>query len=252
MKKIDIEKELNLLNVVDIISLDIKDSFTYQKEEDGIRCVGPFYIHGRYSTLNEVNSFHDVFEFDIFAAQEKLDGEEFHIEYIGYDYSLSDGTKLNLHFNVYGIYGDTQDMQEDTQKVEVFDLRGVEDNLDSMASFDNATSQIVDSQDFSSFESVDEISNNEVEEDLPIEENEPEEAHEEVLIEELFDDKDNVITSYSFVVVKAEDSYETIAHRYHVDPQLLRDVNHDKVLEAKQLIVLPYGSVSNQVQEQNS
>lgn len=240
MKKIDIEKELNLLNVVDIISLDIKENFTYQKEEDGIRCIGPFYIHGRYSTLNEVNSFHDVFEFDIFAAQEKLDGEEFRMEYSGYEYSLDDGTKINLHFNVYGIYDETLDDVKDTQKVEVFDLRDIEDNLDSMTSFESASTPNIDQQYFSSSKSVIEENNDVVEEALNDEVIKTAQTHEEVLSEELFDDKDNVITSYSFVVVKPEDSYESIASRYGVSADKLKEVNNDKELFAKQLIVLPY------------
>lgn len=264
MKKIDIEKELNLEDVVDIISLDMKDSFTYQKEEDGLRCVGPFYIHGRYSTINEVKSFHDVFEFDIFAAKEKLDGEPFVMQCIGYDYSLVNGVKLNLHFDVHGI---SEPEDETTSEVEMFDLRENETSTKSQRELHIPTlSELLNDEPSDAIypepiKELNEVLNDGAEPETqrePIVEAVEEESEKEInpedemdlsMMEELFDDKDNVITSYSFVVVKPEDSYESIARRYEVDPQQLREVNHDKALQAKQLIVLPYGSVASHSEE---
>ena len=57
MKQIEITKELNVEGVVDILSLDTNCQFEYKKEKDGIRCIGPFEMKGRYSTVNEVKEF---------------------------------------------------------------------------------------------------------------------------------------------------------------------------------------------------
>lgn len=58
-------------------------------------------------------------------------------------------------------------------------------------------------------------------------------------IEDLFDDADNVYTSCCLVVAKADDTYETIAGRYQVDVNELRNVNKNKGIEPKMLIMLP-------------
>lgn len=58
-------------------------------------------------------------------------------------------------------------------------------------------------------------------------------------IEDLFDDADNVYTSCCLVVAKGDDTYETIASRYQVDANELRNVNKNKGIEPKMLIMLP-------------
>ena len=192
MKQIEINKELDLKDVVEVISLNTRNAFQYEKEINGIRCKGPFYVEGRYSTQNEVNHFQDVFTFDIFASNEKLDGSEFKLVYTGYDYSINDTCLLTLHFDVHGIYAE-----------EI-----------------NTSNSIVE-------EGIEE----------PIEEKE-ENAF--AIVEELFDEKDSVVSSYSLIVVKRNDNYESIAERYRVDVNLLREVNQNKEISEKDVIVLPY------------
>ena len=88
MKTIDVEKALHLAGALDLKEVVMKDNFLYRQEQDGIRCLGPFYLRGRYTTLDGEKDFQDVFEFDVFAANEKLDGEEFKIAFDDYDYTL--------------------------------------------------------------------------------------------------------------------------------------------------------------------
>ena len=178
MKKIEIVKKLDLEDVVDILSLETQNQFSYKKERDGIRCTGPFYVKGRYSTINEVKNFKDVFEFDIFASNDKLDGNEFKIVYKDYTYTMDHFVYLNLYFDVYGVYE-----EQIENKVEDEELNGME---------------------------------------------------------ELFDEKDTVITSYSFVVVKRNDSYESIAERYNVKVDALKEINQNKAIVEKDLLVLPF------------
>lgn len=211
MKVIEIEKELYLDDVVDILTLDMKEDFLYRNEEDGIRCMGPFYIKGRYTTLNEVKDFQDVFEFDVFASNEKLDREPFKIAYEGYDYTLKNQVVLYLHFKVFGIKSEEEEQPivlEATALPEEEQEEDIEENYEPMTI------------------------------------NESEKENDKVtdlsMMEELFDDKDNVITSYSFVVVKKDDNYQSIARRYQVDEEALIEINNHKELHEKNLIVLPY------------
>lgn len=203
MKKIEIEKQLDLEEATDLLTLDSRNHFVYRKEEGGIRCVGPFYLQGTYSTLQEIKHFSDVFEFDIFASNEKLDHENFQLVYTGYDYTLKHGCVVTLYFDVHGIYGEKEKYEEDKESF----LEEVKESIEKNAE--------------------EYIEVNEEELDLS-------------MMEELFEEKDNVITSYSFVVVKPLDSYESIALRYEVDPLILREVNKDKTLQEKDLVILPY------------
>lgn len=203
MKKIEIEKQLDLGDAIDLLSLDCRNHFVYRKEVEGLRCVGPFYLHGTYSTLQDIKQFSDVFEFDIFASNEKLDNENFQLVYTGYDYTLKHGCLVTLFFDVHGIYG--EDTKEEIIETEVLETTEILE--------ENRSEEIVEE--------------NREELDLS-------------MMEELFEEKDTVISSYSFVVVKLNDTYESIAFRYEVDSQLLKEVNKEKILQEKDLIVLPY------------
>lgn len=239
MKTIDIEKVLDLQGAIDLLPVSMKDSFSYQKEKDGIRCVGPFFIRGRYTTLNEVRDFQDVFEFDVFAANEKLDGEEFKIVYDGYDFTLQNGVTITLHFTVYGI----KDEEEDNVfEVDLPDQEIASIIADSALVDDNEKKQVNTSQNHSVNDldtRMDTLIRND-KNDMDEEEQEEDKKIDLSMMEELFEEKDNVITSYSFVVVKKEDSYESIALRYKVDVEALKNVNGYKEIHEKSLIVLPY------------
>lgn len=178
MKTIDIEKTITLEGIMDIVSLDFSDSFEYVHEVGGIRCIGPFIMEGRYTTKNEVKQYKEVFEFDVFASNDKLSNETFNISFSDYDYEiLGDDIRLMFHFLVKGLIEEEQ----------------VEEERDI---------------DFS-------------------------------MMEELFDTSDSVSTSYSFVVIKEQDTYERIAERYQVNVNDLKELNKNKVLVTQSLLVLP-------------
>ena len=178
MKQIEINKQLNLIDCKAILSLTEHENFEYKTIDTGIRCVGPFIIEGEYRTNNGIEHFSEQFEFDIFASNDKLDGNEFKVVYKDYTYTMDHFVYLNLYFDVYGVYE-----EQIENKVEDEELNGME---------------------------------------------------------ELFDEKDTVITSYSFVVVKRNDSYESIAERYNVKVDALKEINQNKAIVEKDLLVLPF------------
>lgn len=231
MKTIDIEKVLDLQGAIDLLPITMKESFAYQKEDDGIRCVGPFFIRGRYTTINEVKDFQDVFEFDVFASNDKLDGEDFKIIYDGYDYSLEDGVTLTLHFSVYGIKDDKEESIFNADEMDAFE----EPTIDQRA-YSHKDIEVPMFNQAAKPHNVEEIEDNNVVEHA----SEDDQSVDLSMMEELFEEKDNVITSYSFVVVKQNDNYDSIAARYGVDVEALKGVNNNKEIHEKSLIVLPY------------
>lgn len=231
MKTIDIEKVLDLQGAIDLLPITMKESFAYQKEDDGIRCVGPFFIRGRYTTINEVKDFQDVFEFDVFASNDKLDGEDFKIIYDGYDYSLEDGVTLTLHFSVYGIKDDKEESIFNADEMDAFE----EPTIDH-GTYSHKDIEVPMFNQAAKPHNVEEIEDNNVVEHA----SEDDQSVDLSMMEELFEEKDNVITSYSFVVVKQNDNYDSIAARYGVDVEALKGVNNYKEIHEKSLIVLPY------------
>lgn len=231
MKTIDIEKVLDLQGAIDLLPITMKESFAYQKEDDGIRCVGPFFIRGRYTTINEVKDFQDVFEFDVFASNDKLDGEDFKIIYDGYDYSLEDGVTLTLHFSVYGIKDDKEESIFNADEIDAF-----EEPIIDQRAYSHKDIEVPMFNQAAKPHNVEEIEDNNVVEHA----SEDDQSVDLSMMEELFEEKDNVITSYSFVVVKQNDNYDSIAARYGVDVEALKGVNNNKEIHEKSLIVLPY------------
>ncbi len=360
MKTIEIEKHLELNDAIELLPLVMKDRFIYKKEEDGIRCMGPFFIKGRYTTSHEVKDFQDVFEFDIFAGKEKLDGTTFRLHYEGYDYAIQNGVTLYLHFSVQGVKEEacadsqvevvkTLDGKEEKVPTDTFHLPTHEDQsfthslnmgregvgtnykqdqiyyrkeehvpniqMEGVSSsyLDKLESTPIMMQNVSNPTSIPEpvmkqvepiLSNagkegvgsgsemmldnenehrelfeiprfkNEAKEDpLPLAQEEPPISEpitpiltplkeediqvEQVMtsttipepkeaesnlkaMEELFDTKDSVAASYSFVVVKRGDTYSSIAQRYHVDEEKLKQANANKEIHERSLLVLPY------------
>ena len=71
---------------------------------------------------------------------------------------------------------------------------------------------------------------------------EPAEAADDVLsdsFEGLFEDDATPYTTCRLAVARAQDTYASIAARYHVDETALRACNHDRVLQEKSLVLLP-------------
>ena len=71
---------------------------------------------------------------------------------------------------------------------------------------------------------------------------EPAEAADDVLsdsFEDLFEDDATPYTTCRLAVARAQDTYASIAARYHVDETALRACNHDRVLQEKSLVLLP-------------
>ena len=57
--------------------------------------------------------------------------------------------------------------------------------------------------------------------------------------EDLFEDDATPYTTCRLAVARAQDTYASIAARYHVDEAALRACNHERALQEKTLVLLP-------------
>lgn len=207
MKEMNIEKRiLKGLAIDGVIDVEAKTELDYRRESGGLRAVGPVIISGHCRIESEVRSFTETLELDVMAPRIKLSNSEpFSIEVLRVRGVADDGIMLMLDLGIHGIE-------------------------------DNKTETLPPT-----FDEVIEEKKAVFEEPEVIEESkreaEPETEFE--CIEDLFEDADNVYTSCCLVVAKADDTYETIADRYHVDINDLRMVNKNKGIEPKMLIMLP-------------
>lgn len=207
MKEMNIEKRiLKGLAIDGVIDVEAKTELDYRRESGGLRAVGPVIINGHCRIESEVRSFTETLELDVMAPRIKLSNSEpFSIEVLRVRGVADDGIMLMLDLGIHGIE-------------------------------DNKTETLPPT-----FDEVIEEKKAVFEEPAVIEESkheaEPEAEFE--CIEDLFEDADNVYTSCCLVVAKADDTYETIADRYHVDINDLRMVNKNKGIEPKMLIMLP-------------
>lgn len=66
-----------------------------------------------------------------------------------------------------------------------------------------------------------------------------EQINKDILIEDLLDDEENLKEVQHFVIALQNDSYQSIAERYHVSEKELMIKNKNKLVEYKSLILLP-------------
>lgn len=204
MKEMNIEKRiLKGLMIDGVIDVEAKTELDYRRESGGIRAVGPILISGHCRVKDEVRAFKETLELDVLAPRIKLSKQEpFTIEVLRIKGVADDGILLLLDLGIHGI----------------------EDSKTESLPMSEDLSACSDEQKEAS--SVCEQEENEAEADIE-------------RFEDLFDEADNVYTSCCLVVAKHEDTYETIANRYQVDVNDLRNVNKNKIIEPKMLIMLP-------------
>lgn len=209
-----IEKSLLFQDPVEkVLTLKVTEGFTYKQEDDGIRATGPLFIRGIYEN-DEQHKFQEILEMDVLAPNEKLSGENYFLEIGEYKATpCEDGLDILIMINIHGLLEENASIQEMPQMIA--DEEPIMDEAPRHAT--QTTADVV------------------VEEQAPFKQESDQE-----LIEDLFEDANNVYTSYRIVVAKPSDTYETIAQRYQVEEASLRSVNANKHVQSKTLIILPY------------
>ena len=212
MRKMRIEKSLSFQDPVHkVLTLKVTEGLTYKQEEDGIRATGPLFVRGVYEN-DEQHKFQEILEMDVLAPKEKLSGENFYLEVGEFRGTPSDeGIDLMITINIHGL------MEE--EKTE--------------ASAPIPARPTPTAENIPSAEETETVS-------IPAEENKAVEGSDPAVMEDLFEDANNVYTSYRIIVAKPDDTYASIASRYQVGEEELRSTNANKEIQAKTLVILPY------------
>lgn len=251
MKTMKIEKQLMFADTVkNVVSLEVNDGLQYQKEEDGIRALGPLFIRGQYEDQDgALQSFQEVLDMDILAPQHKLSGKDFFIQVEEY-HGVPQQEMIHLYvtMSIHGLIeehhevrGEVSKKQMDTGTQESAALRIEQPIIPMMP---QKTEQSIKAEEM-------EISNQpEKTEPVQLDDTAPkdmEEVHQAETVdqdtfdefEDLFEDADTTYTSYRMIVAKVNDTYASIAQRYEVDEAALRQSNQDKEISEKTLVILP-------------
>ena len=234
MKTMRIEKNLHLHDTVDeVASLHVSEALKYNKEEDGIRAVGPLYIKGQYLHEGEQKPFQEVLDMDVLAPNEKLmPNETFDLEVMKYEAIPSeDGIRLHVQMGIHGLREDSK-VNEPVEVSEASIPQPVAEPISQPQPVSvpvRETAALAEAAPLA--ESIDQGG------ELPSAK-EPTDISE---LEDLFEGTDSVYTPYRMIVAKPDDTYATIAQRYEVDESALRDTNRSKDIFPKTLVVLPFG-----------
>lgn len=229
MKTMRIEKNLHLHDTVDeVVNLHVSEALKYNKEEDGIRAVGPLYIKGQYLHEGEQKPFQEVLDMDVLAPHEKLMPKEtFDLEVMKYEGTPSeDGIHLLVQMGIHGLKEDSKV----NEPVEVSEAPASQPQskliaeAPTIAEEPPLTKSIDQDEEQSASAEPTDISE----------------------LEDLFEGTDSVYTSYRMIVAKPDDTYASIAQRYEVDESALRNTNRNKDIFPKTLVVLPFGQGSQE------
>lgn len=219
MKTMKIEKHLLFANVIQAVKqLEVKDGLTYQHEMEGIRAIGPLYIQGEYVTSEgKQESFQEVLDMDVLAPNAKLTQEPFYLKVEEYQGVVDhEGVCVYITLSIYGI-GDNANTEVIQAPVDVPEPM-IEQPVQQSEGYKEETVMAVES------DTEDEIKQQNID---------------DAEFEDLFEDADTTYTSYRMVVARGNDTYDSIAQRYQVEVSQLRDMNHNKDVYAKTLVILP-------------
>ena len=202
MKTMNIEKQLQMdREVSSIVKLTVSEGLQYKKEEDGIRAIGPLYLIGSYSDAEgSPVMIRELIDMDVFAPAEKLSEEEFHID-IGEVHAQPQGTQIDVVIELQ--------------------ISGIKEEQKEHAAMDMPQAQ-----------------EEEPEERALVQEDEEADVLSDTF-EDLFEDDATPYTTCRLAVARAQDTYASIAARYHVDEAALRACNHERALQEKTLVLLP-------------
>lgn len=209
MQKIYFNKLVNLNHELkELQSISVDESINYKLEKDGIRAIGSINITGEYKNQSDVKKFDDSIELDIFADFKKIvDKRDFLVKVDDFDYSLIDGNlQLKIQASVHSV-------KDDEDRIIEMD--------DTAMEIENLMNEI-EVNDKKAIERSDIIENK--------------------VIEQVKDDntEDEDIGIYYFYVVNDGDTYTSIAYKYKVEEDILKEYNHFKDISSGDIVIVPY------------
>ncbi|MEE0966118.1 MAG: LysM domain-containing protein [Bacilli bacterium] len=232
MQKIFFHKTVNLDNPLkELLSISVDESIQYKIEFNGMRAIGSIIIHGEYDDGQKRNTFHENIDLDVLAQFEKIeDKRDFHMKVEDFDYTLQNGVlKLIIQTHIYGVRDDedkhiyvNEERTNDIQKIESEKvLEVIEPHIEALLREEDKKEMVNELND-----EVEEVIEPSVPETQAINNNE--------------ENLDEDIGTYYFYIVQSGDSYHTIAARYNVDENMIKDYNRHREVVEGNIIIVPY------------
>lgn len=265
MQKIFFEKLIDLNHQLnELVSLSVDESINYKIESVGVRAVGSLIVNGEY---NESQKFNENIDLDILATFDKIvDQRDFNIKVEDFDYQIIDGNvKIKIEVGIHGVIDGEDRFVKDEKILEDKDddpIKEIE-SLIRESDFEPQEKEVVEEvvtnhepeleltkevyEPAVALDKTDTVINNETIEIAPKEEmvvNEINEQLQEKVYPSksrpIFQDTEDSVGTYYLYIVKDNDSYSSVAKRYDIDEKIIRDYNQDKVLEAGNVLIIPY------------
>lgn len=227
MQKIFFHKTVHLkYPLKELLSISVDESIQYKVELNGMRAIGSIMIHGDYHDGQKKNSFSENIDLDLLAQFEKIvDKRDFHMKVEDFDYSISDGVlKLIIQTHIYGVKDD-QDKHIHVEDDSIIGReRTIEPHIESLLREEDQKDMIEELQ----------ADVNDVVEAVPV--------TQEIEVQQDIDDEDDDIGTYYFYIVQDGDSYRSIALRYEIDENVIKEYNRHREVKEGNIIIIPYMS----------
>ena len=219
MKRMTIERTLEVTPIVMAEQVRLQCQVMYQTEEDGIRAIGNIYVRGIYSDGMKKKPLKEVIALDVFAPNDKLNREEvFSIQIYDSHFDIqNECLVLTVDLDIQGV-----DIEDEVIEIVPTEME-----------FVNEEEQLIYKNE-EVYPIIEESSNGMEELDI-VEKEESEEVSEEV---DIFYQQEGKI-GCRMILLKESMSYEMLASKYQVDLQQLQILNHHKKLNRDTLVLLP-------------
>lgn len=231
MERLLFQKTIDLNHQLqELLSVSVKENLNYRLDDEGKRAVGTLNIEGDYLFNKQRRHFEDLIEIDILAPFNRLEEtEDFYVEILDYDYHITSGN-LSLDIHV-NAYGVTK--KEDRH---IF--------IDEEQARYEEIKELMPKQEL--IEAIEQVLIEDLVEDkeevnvLEVEGNQSDEfvIVDNYIDDDIFDDDATSYVSYPFYIVKENDTYASIAEQYDIDENMLRSVNQDKDLNKSCIVRL--------------
>lgn len=228
MQKIFFHKIVHLDNPLkELLSISVDESIQYKIELNGMRAVGSIMIHGEYDDGQKRNSFSENIDLDLLAQFDKIvDKRDFHMKVEDFDYSITEGVlKLVIQTHIYGVKDD-QD-----KHIHVNDERIIENEVNIEPHIESLL------REEDQKEMIEELKEDVKEVLEPMPNTQIIEAEKKEVVE---DDEDDDIGTYYFYIVQDGDSYHSIATRYEIDENVIKEYNRHREVKEGNIIIIPY------------
>ena len=225
MQKIYLKKLIDLNNELkELVSVSVDESINYKMEQVGMRAYGSIMINGEYKNQTHRKEFKDSIDIDILAQYDKIeDRNDFTVKVEDFDYYINEGN-LSLVIEAY-IYG-VKDDDDRVIETELYEdnYKDISEDVEELMRLDDQVLEVVE-----------ELKEPIVQEKVSVP------IIKKPMIDSIEEDKDeDDLGTYYLYVVNEGDTYRSISAHYQVDEYVVRQYNHERVLEKGSIVIIPY------------